>query len=202
MSHVQGRVVRKAVSGRSESQPTKVEVMRFSFEVQPSDLGRSKFQELTVLDIFSAQPRNVFFSPISWRAAFGFKTPIQSRTPGPYLSGGAGPTYDFGTPAHPSWLSLFLNAEVSSNPDLSPQTPTTVGARVIATWFALPSLRFGLDGNSGWTVNEARWSHRIEIEGVHDLTRNLELRAKAIDSIVNDRSIREWQFGLFQHFLF
>ena len=183
---------------------TTLEVMRLTAFQDEKDRARFSFRELTFLEILSAQPVDRFDQPFSWRAAFGFREPLATKSLGPYVSIGAGGTFSIGSWL---WLTALADGEAIANPDIEPRTQLSIGPRLIATTFISEKLKFGFDTALMKPLFGGHQERTLKTEFAWATTRNLEIRLGYHDATVETEHIgsikrSEWVFKLYQHLLF
>lgn len=178
---------------------TTLEVFRMTAFNDDRDPQRIRFREFAILDILSTQPRDPFSQPYSWRASFGFREPLGSKSLGPYFNGGFGATFEFGRFL---WVTGLLNAEALSNPDLESRTPIHAGPKLIATAFLHRDLKFGVDASWMRALIMARHYDTVTSELAWAPTRNFELRLGHTSSSIEGDRRNEWSAKIYQHLLF
>lgn len=178
---------------------TTLEVLRMTALNDDQDPSRLDFREIAVLDIFSAQPRDRFSQPLSWRASFGFREPLLARSLGPYLNGGLGSTLEL---TRFLWLTGLINGEVLSNADLETKTPAHLGPRLIATGFISEKLKLGIDYALMRSIVRSRHYDAFSTELAWSPLRNFEMRVAYSDASIEGTRKSEWSLKLYQHLLF
>ena len=178
---------------------TTLEVFRMTAFTDERDPSHVDFRELAILDIFSAQARDRFTQPLSWRASFGFREPLLTRSMGPYLNGGVGTTFQF---TRYLWITALLNGEILSNPDLEPRFPVHLGPRLVATGFISPNLKLGVDYGMMRALTASRHYDFVTSELAWAATQNFEIRIGYSDALVEGIRRSEWSAKLYQHLLF
>lgn len=180
---------------------TSLEVFRIKAFVDDAFQSRSSFrvEEVTLLDIFSAQPIDAFSKPPSWAFALGFREPLRSQSLGPYLRSGLGTTLALGRSI---WITSSLSGEVLSNPDIESRWGAWLGPELVATIFLNPRLKFGVDAKLARAINASRHYDIVKSELAFAVSKNFELRAAASFSNTEGIETREWILKAYQHFLF
>ena len=178
---------------------TTLEVFRMTAFTDERDPAHVDFREVAILDIFSAQARDRFAQPLSWRASFGFREPLLTRSMGPYLNGGAGTTFQF---TKYLWITALLNGEILSNPDLEPRFPVHLGPRLVATGFISQKLKLGIDYGVMRALTASRHYDFLTTELAWAPLKNFEMRVGYSDASVEGIRRSEWSLKLYQHLLF
>ncbi len=178
---------------------TSLEVFRITALSDDRDPSRVRFREVAVLDIFSSQPRDAFSQPISWRASFGLREPYYTQSVGPFVSAGAGYTFEF---TRYLWVTTLLDAEGLLNPDLERNAALNIGPRLLATAFISDKLKLGVDFSLMRPVIPGRRYDRFSSEIAWAPLRNLELRVGYSDALLEGTRRSDWNFKIFQHLLF
>ncbi|CAN5637309.1 DUF4105 domain-containing protein [soil metagenome] len=178
---------------------TTLEVMRTTVFNDDQDPLKLRFREVTFLEILSTQPRSRFSQPLSWRAAFGFREPFPARTMGPFVNGGIGTTFDF---TKFVWVTALVDGEVLTNPDLENRFSTTVGPRLISTFFLSHDFKFGIDYTWQRALTPGRHSEGGNVELAWAPLQNFEMRIGYQDQSVEGMRRSEWSAKVYQHLLF
>ncbi len=178
---------------------TSLEVLRMTALTDDRDPSRVRLREIAVLDVFSSQARDAFSKPVSWRASLGVREPLYARSLGPYVSAGAGYTFEF---TRYLWLTTLLDAEALFNPDLENNSALYVGPRLLATVFASEKLKIGIDYAMMRPVIPARRYDLFSTEIAWAPLRNLELRVGYTDAQLEGARRSDWNVKIFQHLLF
>lgn len=178
---------------------TTLEVMRTTIFNDEQDPSRIRVREVTVLDILSAQPRDPFAQPFSWRASFGLREPRLSKSLGPFLNAGLGTTIAF---TKYLWVTGLISGEALSNPDLENRTPLMGGPQVIATFFLHPRFKLGADYSYFFAINRGGHDEVLKIEAAWAPLKNLELRAGFDEAVIHGTRRGEWSAKIYQHLLF
>lgn len=178
---------------------TTLEVMRTTIFNDDRNPANVRVREVTVLDILSAQPRDPFAQPFSWRASFGFKEPLLSKSLGPFLSAGLGTTFSF---TKYLWVSALVSGEALSNPDLENRTPLAGGPQLIATFFLHPRFKLGADYSYFFSINRGGHDEILKVEAAWAPLKNLEVRVGFNEAVIHDTRRGDWSAKIYQHLLF
>jgi len=180
---------------------TSLEVFRLKAFVEDTfqQNSRVRFEDATLLDIFSAQPIDAFSKPPSWAFAFGFREPPRAKSLGPYLRSGLGTTLALG---RSFWITSLISGEVLSNSDIEHRWGAWLGPELVATLFLSPRWKWGFDAKLARAISSSRHYDVAKSELAFSATKNFEIRAAA--SYLNTEGIEttEWTLKAYQHFLF
>lgn len=178
---------------------TTLEVLRTTVFNDDQDPSRIRVREVTVLDILSAQPRDPFSQPLSWKASFGFREPFGSQSLGPFLSGGLGTTLAF---SKYLWITGLVSGEALSNPDLENHTPFSVGPQAIATLFLHSQFKVGADYSYFFEIHRDGHDEVLKLEAAWAPLKNLELRVGYSEANLHETRRGDWNAKIYQHLLF
>lgn len=160
---------------------------------------RLRFEEVTLLDIFSAQPIDAFSMPSSWTMALGFREPLRAKSLGPYLRSGLGSTLALGRSL---WITSLISGEALSNPDIENRWGAWIGPELVVTAFLSPRWKFGVDARWARAVTKSQHFDTVKGEFSWAATQNFEIRAAGGYSNTEGIERTEWTLKAYQHFLF